>query len=386
MQQLSPPKPFRTYPDLVALLIERGMGIANPARSERKLAQVGYYRLSGYWFPARDFVRDHLQNVVLCDVTQKPLRQNSFLPDTTFDDAFSLYLFDKKLRQLMLDAIERIEIHVRTVTAHEVGYYGALAYTDPSFIVPKQTQNWTDRSKRQRNTWLEWLERQNGLVARSQEDCIEWHKRNRKAIPFWVAIEAWDFGTLSKYYEILKGNHQNRIAQRLGVSNTRTLKLWLQEINTLRNRCAHHSRIWNQVSANALPDLPAEPYFQTLKLDHSALSLFLLRLPEHSAIHLLQSLESPFTLRLHDGPFAGRPVPLRLPSNRPFRFALSLWLFGASKSMGKLICDAACLMLVYMQISCTNEAGNNDVVAWVLTSMADYSHATYRIRVLAKPE
>lgn len=35
--------------------------------------------------------------------------------------------------------------------------------------------------------------------------------------------------------------------------------------------------------------------------------------------------------------------------------------------MGKLICDAACLMLVYMQISCTNEAGNNDVVAWVLT-------------------
>ncbi|MBC4811928.1 Abi family protein [Klebsiella quasipneumoniae] len=272
MQQLSPPKPFRTYPDLVALLIERGMGIANPARSERKLAQVGYYRLSGYWFPARDFVRDNLQNVVLCDVTQKPLRQNSFLPDTTFDDAFSLYLFDKKLRQLMLDAIERIEIHVRTVTAHEVGYYGALAYTDPSFIVPKQTQNWTDRSKRQRNTWLEWLERQNGLVARSQEDCIEWHKRNRKAIPFWVAIEAWDFGTLSKYYEILKGNHQNRIAQRLGVSNTRTLKLWLQEINTLRNRCAHHSRIWNQVSANALPDLPAEPYFQTLKLDHSALT------------------------------------------------------------------------------------------------------------------
>jgi len=42
------------------------MGIANPARSERKIAQGGYYRLSGYWFPARDFVRDHLQNVVLC--------------------------------------------------------------------------------------------------------------------------------------------------------------------------------------------------------------------------------------------------------------------------------------------------------------------------------
>lgn len=79
---------------------------------------------------------------------QKPLRQDTFLPNSSFDDAFSLYLFDKKLRQLMLDAIERIEIHVRTVTAHEVGYHGPMAYTDPNFINPKQTQNWTDRRKK----------------------------------------------------------------------------------------------------------------------------------------------------------------------------------------------------------------------------------------------
>ena len=136
------------------------MTLSDKVRAERKLAQVGYYRLSGYWFPARKFVRDNQQNVLLCRVTNKPLRQDNFLANTTFDDAFSLYLFDKKLRQLMLDAIERIEIHIRTVTAHEVGYHGPLAYMDPSFIVPKQTQNWTDRRNNQRNTWLEWPRRQ----------------------------------------------------------------------------------------------------------------------------------------------------------------------------------------------------------------------------------
>lgn len=47
------------------------MGIADPLRAERKLAQVGYYRLSGYWFPAREFVRDQNQNVVLCRATKK---------------------------------------------------------------------------------------------------------------------------------------------------------------------------------------------------------------------------------------------------------------------------------------------------------------------------
>ena len=49
MTHLSPPKPFKTYPDLVELLRLRGMEFDDAARAERKLAQVGYYRLSGFW-------------------------------------------------------------------------------------------------------------------------------------------------------------------------------------------------------------------------------------------------------------------------------------------------------------------------------------------------
>lgn len=269
---LSPPKPFLGYPDLVALLVGRGMNVVDPQRAERKIAQIGYYRLSGYWYPAREFVTDNQQQVVLCPVTKKPLRQNRFLANTSFQDAVSVYLFDKQLRQLMLDAIERIEIHLRSVIAHEVGYHDPMAYTDVQFIQPKQAKPWTDHKGNQRNTWAEWLLRQQGLVNRSQEDCIEWHRRSNKAIPFWVAVEAWDFGTLSKYYEILNGSFQNRIAGRLGITDTRVLTRWLREINTLRNRCAHHTRIWNQVSANPLTVLSNEPYFQNLALDQNALT------------------------------------------------------------------------------------------------------------------
>ncbi|WJD64698.1 Abi family protein [Pseudomonas kurunegalensis] len=248
------------------------MTVPDTTRAERKISQIGYYRLSGYWQPARDFVRDEAKNVLLCQVTRKPLRQSNFLPGTSFNDAVELYLFDKKLRQLMLDAIERIEIQVRTVVAHEVGYHCPMAYTDPQFIQPKQTKDWTDRSNKKRNTWSEWQQRQKSLLDRSQEDSIEWHRRARKAIPFWVAVEAWDFGTLSKYFEILKGSHQNRIAARLGIRDTRVLTQWLREINTLRNRCAHHTRIWNQVAANPLSVLDDTPYFQNLSLDQNARS------------------------------------------------------------------------------------------------------------------
>lgn len=248
------------------------MEVADLCRAERKLAQVGYYRLSGFWFSAREFARDQRGEVSLCHVTHKPLRQDTFMAGASFDSAFKLYIFDKKLRQLMLDAIERIEIHMRSIVAHEVGYHSPLAYLDPGFINPKQTADWQDRRGRQRNTWNEWLTRQTEQINRSREDCIEWHRQHQKAIPFWVAVEAWDFGTLSKYFEILKGSHQNRIAARLGITNAKVLKDWLQEINTLRNRSAHHTRIWNQVASNPLPVLRTETYFQALALDQNALS------------------------------------------------------------------------------------------------------------------
>lgn len=248
------------------------MEVADPLRAERKLAQVGYYRLSGFWFPAREFERDQQGQVTLCNATLKPRRKEAFTAGASFDSVVNLYLFDKKLRQLMLDAIERTEIHMRAIIAHEVGYHDPLAYLDTRFVNPKQTTNWQDRRGRQRNTWNEWQTRQTDQINRSREDCIEWHRQNHKAMLFWVVVEAWDFGTLSKYFEILKGGYQNRIAARLGISNAKVLKDWLQEINTLRNRSAHHTRIWNQVASNPLPVLPTDAYFQALALDQNALS------------------------------------------------------------------------------------------------------------------
>ncbi|WP_236645637.1 Abi family protein [Pseudomonas sp. Ant30-3] len=270
LQQLAPPKPFRSYRELSALLIKRGMRITDVVRAERKLSQVGYYRLSGFWYPCREFLRDADDNVVICNVSKKPLRQNIFTPGTYFDAAFEIYLFDKKLRQLMLDAIERIEVHVRSVIAHEVGYHDPLAYQSSRFINPSQTRMFSNKQGRQRNIWNEWLNRQSEQIGRSGDDSIEWHRLHSKAMPFWVVVEAWDFGTASKYFEILKDLHRNRISQRLGLKNAKVLKEWLQEINTLRNRCAHHCRIWNQVSTNPLPTVPENPYFQRLALDANA--------------------------------------------------------------------------------------------------------------------
>lgn len=110
MPVLLPPKPYMPMPDLVQLVQSRGMHVDDAARAERKLAQVGYYRLSGFWFPCRQYLIGDNGQIAVSAQTGKPVWAETMLAGTSFNKLFELYLFDKRLRLLMLDALERVEV------------------------------------------------------------------------------------------------------------------------------------------------------------------------------------------------------------------------------------------------------------------------------------
>lgn len=269
--RLDPPKPFKTYQQLVALMQQRGILVEDTARAERKLSQVGYYRLSGFWYPCRSIDFDESGRARRCPQTRLPIRNNDVLPGTTFNAVFDLYLFDKKLRQVMLDAVERVEVFLRSIIAHELGYRSPLAYQDSSFINSRWCRDYHDVRRGQiRNAWGEWQIRVEKLIRESREDCIVWHRKKNRSIPFWVVIETWDFGTMSRYFEMLSGKYQNRVCKRIGSCNPKELAGWLKELNTLRNRCAHHTRIWNQNTSNPL-SVTSVPRLVALDLNENSL-------------------------------------------------------------------------------------------------------------------
>lgn len=241
-------------------------------RAIRKLSQIGYYRLSGFWYPCREIEADIQGRAVLDPQTGKPRRLDSFMPGTSLQGILDLYLYDKRLRLAMLDAIERIEVHIRTVIAHELGRLDPVAHTMDGFINPRFLRNYPDRKTRQpRNTWREWLADHDKHLARCSEDCILWHKQNDKTMPFWVVVEAWSFGLASRYYGLLKRRHQLEIARRFDIDNPKVLGDWLRGISDFRNRCAHHSRVWNYASKNPLPALRADPFMEHWIHDEAAL-------------------------------------------------------------------------------------------------------------------
>ena len=113
------PKPYKDIPTLLAVLQQRGMDIPDAAKAARCLERMGYYRLSGYWYPMRK------SNMATDGTT---VVEQDFRPGTTFSQVADLYVFDKKLRLLMLDAIERIEIGLKVKIAQILGQRDPLAY------------------------------------------------------------------------------------------------------------------------------------------------------------------------------------------------------------------------------------------------------------------
>lgn len=264
-------KPHKNLAELVTLLKCRGMVITDENHALRKLSQIGYYRLSGFWYPCRRPLFDVNGEYLKDPVAKTPIRDDFFQDNVKFNDIVDLYIFDKRLRLMLLDAIERVEIYVRSVIAHELGRLDPLAYQNEIYINPNVLKE-KIRGESTYTIWGEWQDNCAERIRKSKDDCIQWHKKRQKEIPFWVVIECWDFGLMSKYFENLKRTYQEIICEQLQLSNIKTFRNWLTEINTLRNKCAHHSRIWNHTTSNAISLKGTEniEYFQKLDFSDAA--------------------------------------------------------------------------------------------------------------------
>lgn len=238
------PKPFKDIPALLGKLQRRGMIIPDAAKATLCLQRIGYYRLSGYWYPMR-------QSQTGADGKIEILE--NFRPGTTFAQAMDLYVFDKKLRLLMLDAIERVEIGTRIKIADILGRRDPLAHLNPDQLHGKFSKK-TGKGSTSHERWVASFRRSE---ERSKEDFVEpfLSKHPGFEFPIWMAVEFWDFGNLSHFFPGLKMADLEALAADLQVPRAKLLQSWIRAIHTVRNTCAHHSRLWNR----PLADNPSPP-------------------------------------------------------------------------------------------------------------------------------
>lgn len=234
-------KPWKSTAEQLELLKSRGLLVDDEQAALDYLARIGYYRLSGYWYPLRKIDKAESQK------QGRPVRSDIFIKGSHFEDAVKLYVFDKRLRLLALDALERIELAVRVDIAYLLGDKDPLAHENPDCLHGNFAKKLISKGVHQGKTEHEiWLEKYESMIWRSRrEPFVEHHKaKYNNNLPIWVAIEIWDFGLLSRLFSGLKHADKNLIAQKYNVDGV-TFAKWLRSLNFIRNVSAHHSRLWN---------------------------------------------------------------------------------------------------------------------------------------------
>jgi len=232
-------KPPLTLEQQADLLRQRGMA-GNRALMIERLGVVNYYRLSGYWHPFR-----------APDPADPSKRLDAFKPGTTFDDIWNRYVFDRRLRLITMDAIERIEIAVRTQLAsrhactHDLFAY---ASSDPQFLPYLKQEDYGG-----------FVGPILGEVARSKETFVKHffatYGDSHRYLPIWMATEVMTFGTMLTLFRAIDANVKRQVTTSFGIHDT-VFDSWLLTLNTVRNICAHHGRLWNR-ELGVKPQIPA---------------------------------------------------------------------------------------------------------------------------------
>jgi abortive infection bacteriophage resistance protein len=208
------------------------MQIPDPAAAIHYLNFIGYYRLSGYFRAVTD--------------PADGLHQR-FRAGISFQDAVDLYVFDRKLRVLLTDAHERIEVAVKAVISNS----SALA-RDPFWL--------TDPANFDRGSHHHIMnEIDEGIRTRGAQHLFVSHFANKysnKYPPSWMIMETISFGVISRIYEKMRGVLRLPVANKFNLQHD-ILESWLHALTFGRNICAHHCRVWNRVFT-IRPKIPKE--------------------------------------------------------------------------------------------------------------------------------
>jgi abortive infection bacteriophage resistance protein len=213
-------KPAKNSEELYAILLDRGLIIKDSIRFQKYLRTIGYYRLSGYMYPLQASNGTH-----------------RFKENVSFDTILNHYLFDKKLRLLLLHEIEKIEIAFRSIVCNTYALkFGAHWYLDHEHFNDK------NRHESLITDITAYCQDTSDLFIKNYN-----FKYSDPALPAaWMVFEIFIFGQLSSLFENLKDTEEKKSISKQFGSQVVIFQSWIKSINYVRNCCAHHARVWNK--------------------------------------------------------------------------------------------------------------------------------------------
>jgi abortive infection bacteriophage resistance protein len=213
-------KTSKTFAEQVQILQGHGLIIPDVIKAEFYLSQLNYYRFAAYCLP---FEQEH--------TTHK------FQAGVTFDDVLNIYIFDRELRLLLMDAIERIEVSLRTQLAYHLSHRHNTPHPHLNPAIFGHTGRYQAGIKKLRNE-----------VRDSREDFIRHLDRKYQEVlpPIWAVVELMTMGQLSKWFSNINAAQDRMAISKVYGLHETVMTSYCEHLSLVRNIAAHHARLWNR--------------------------------------------------------------------------------------------------------------------------------------------
>ena len=235
-------KTFKTLDEQIEILKSRGLIIKDLDKAKDVLLRENYFFISGY---------RHLFN--------KSWKDINFIESTTFEELYSMFVFDRKMRNIFFKNLLIVENNIKSLISYQLSRkYG---FKEKEYLDPKNYSK--DPMKiRQVKDVLNKVKRQIRLNGK-QHSATMHYITNYGYIPLWILVKVLSFGILSELYSILDDSDKNDIANFYNL-DTETLAIYLTILSNYRNLCAHEDILYDHRTQKSIPDTK---YHYTLDIE-----------------------------------------------------------------------------------------------------------------------
>ena len=225
-------KTFKTLDEQIDILVNKGLVVDDVEATKSILLRENYFFLSGY----RHLFMD-------------PIDNKRYLEGTTFKELYSMFLFDRQIRNIIFKNILIVENNLKSILAYVMSKNHGFKennYLNPNNFVRDYRKN------RQINDLIRKMKRQISVNGK-QHTATAHYIINYGYIPLWVVVKVLSFGIVGELYTILQYQDQKEIADVFGVS-IKNMVDYLTILANYRNLCAHEDICYINRTQKAIDD------------------------------------------------------------------------------------------------------------------------------------
>lgn len=237
-------KQFKTLDEQIEILKYKGLIINNESYAKAVLLRENYFFLSGY---RHIFMKDS---------------SKTFINGVTFEELYSLFLFDRQFRNIIFKNLLIIENNLKSIISYRLSQkYG---YKENDYLKAKNFDTSPEKS-RQVNDLIKKMKRQVRVNGKQHTATLH-YLSNYGYIPLWVLVKVLSFGIVSELYSILRIDDRIAIAE-IYKTDIVTLSNYLPILSNYRNLCAHEDILFENKTQKVIADTPYHSFLNIKKID-----------------------------------------------------------------------------------------------------------------------